>query len=202
MTEITQSSPAVQEGSRRCGERGACLSERHRLRPGAGRRDGASRFRAWISRGSGRGRTTLQEIRLRPVTGRQVVVRTEACNLCYSNVGAVLGIQAAPPAARPGHTRQRRTAPASTRTTWRSSRVMAAWASSRPSVRKCGGCKSAIVSVSRARRSAAPATTACAGAQTCANCSAETSLAISRRSPNCATARRSIRTRTSAGWPS
>lgn len=56
-------------------------------------------FRAWISRGTGRGRTTLQEVRLRPITGRQVVVRTEACNLCYSNVGAVLGIQAAPPAA-------------------------------------------------------------------------------------------------------
>ena len=56
-------------------------------------------FRAWISRGAGRGRTTLQDVRLRPITGRQVVVRTEACNLCYSNVGAVLGIQAAPPAA-------------------------------------------------------------------------------------------------------
>jgi S-(hydroxymethyl)glutathione dehydrogenase/alcohol dehydrogenase len=57
----------------------------------------ARTFRAWISRGTGRGRTTLQETRLRPVTGRNVVVRTEACNLCYSNVGAVLGIQAAPP---------------------------------------------------------------------------------------------------------
>ena len=55
-------------------------------------------FRAWISRGTGRGRTTLQDVRLRPITGRQVVVRTEACNLCYSNVGAVLGLQAAPPA--------------------------------------------------------------------------------------------------------
>jgi S-(hydroxymethyl)glutathione dehydrogenase/alcohol dehydrogenase len=55
-------------------------------------------FRAWISRGAGRGRTTLQDVRLRPISGRQVVVRTEACNLCYSNVGAVLGIQAAPPA--------------------------------------------------------------------------------------------------------
>jgi S-(hydroxymethyl)glutathione dehydrogenase / alcohol dehydrogenase len=55
-------------------------------------------FRAWISRGAGRGRTTLQEVRLRPITGRQVVVRTEACNLCYSNVGAVLGLQPAPPA--------------------------------------------------------------------------------------------------------
>jgi S-(hydroxymethyl)glutathione dehydrogenase / alcohol dehydrogenase len=57
----------------------------------------ARTFRAWISRGSGRGRTTLQDVRLRPLTGRQVVVRTEACNLCYSNVGAVLGIQPAPP---------------------------------------------------------------------------------------------------------
>src|SRR5262245_65647371 len=57
----------------------------------------ARTFRAWISRGNGRGRTTLHEVRLRPVTGRQVVVRTEACNLCYSNVGAVLGIQPAPP---------------------------------------------------------------------------------------------------------
>ena len=57
----------------------------------------ARTFRGWISRGTGRGRTTLQDIRLRPISGRQVVVRTEACNLCYSNVGAVLGIQAAPP---------------------------------------------------------------------------------------------------------
>jgi S-(hydroxymethyl)glutathione dehydrogenase/alcohol dehydrogenase len=55
-------------------------------------------FRAWISRGAGRGRTTLHDVRLRPISGRQVVVRTEACNLCYSNVGAVLGIQPAPAA--------------------------------------------------------------------------------------------------------
>jgi S-(hydroxymethyl)glutathione dehydrogenase/alcohol dehydrogenase len=54
-------------------------------------------FRAWIARGNGPGRTTLQDVRLLPVTGRQVVVRTEATNLCYSNVGAVLGIQAAGP---------------------------------------------------------------------------------------------------------
>src|SRR5688572_18323370 len=53
------------------------------------------RFRAWISRGNGRGRTTLHEVTLRPVAGRQVVVRTEATNLCYSNVGAVLGFQPA-----------------------------------------------------------------------------------------------------------
>jgi S-(hydroxymethyl)glutathione dehydrogenase / alcohol dehydrogenase len=52
----------------------------------------ARRFRGWVSRGSGRGRTTLQELTLRPISGRQVVVRTEATNLCYSNTGAVLGL--------------------------------------------------------------------------------------------------------------
>lgn len=53
----------------------------------------ARRFRGWVSRGAGPGRTTLQELTLRPIAGRQVVVRTEATNLCYSNVGPVLGIQ-------------------------------------------------------------------------------------------------------------
>ena len=52
------------------------------------------KFRGWVSRGSGRGRTTLQELTLRPISGRQVVVRTEASNLCYSNVPVVLGISA------------------------------------------------------------------------------------------------------------
>jgi S-(hydroxymethyl)glutathione dehydrogenase/alcohol dehydrogenase len=51
------------------------------------------RFRGWVSRGTGPGRTTLQELTLRPIGARQVLVRTEATNLCYSNVGAVLGIQ-------------------------------------------------------------------------------------------------------------
>lgn len=50
------------------------------------------RFRGWVSRGSGRGRTTLHELTLRPIGGRQVVVGTEATNLCYSNSGAVLGL--------------------------------------------------------------------------------------------------------------
>src|SRR5215471_13922220 len=51
------------------------------------------KFRAWISQGDGPGRTKLQEVTLRPIAGRQVLVRTEATNLCYSNVGAVLGLQ-------------------------------------------------------------------------------------------------------------
>jgi hypothetical protein len=50
-------------------------------------------FKAWISRGDGPGRTKLHEVTLRPIAGRQVVVRTEATNLCYSNAGAVLSLQ-------------------------------------------------------------------------------------------------------------
>jgi len=57
------------------------------------------RFRAWISKGDGPGRTSLQEVALRPISGRQVLVRTEATNLCYSNAPAVLG--QAPPAGAP-----------------------------------------------------------------------------------------------------
>ncbi len=49
-------------------------------------------FRGWVSRGTGTGRTTLQDLTLRPISGRQVVVRTEATNLCYSNTGVVLGL--------------------------------------------------------------------------------------------------------------
>ena len=52
----------------------------------------ARTFRAWVSRGTGAGRTTLQELTLRPIGGRQVVVRTEATNLCYSNTTTVLGL--------------------------------------------------------------------------------------------------------------
>jgi S-(hydroxymethyl)glutathione dehydrogenase/alcohol dehydrogenase len=57
----------------------------------------ARRFRGWVSRGGGPNKTTLQELTLRPITGRQIVVRTEATNLCYSNVPAVLTLP--PPAA-------------------------------------------------------------------------------------------------------
>ncbi len=50
------------------------------------------KFRGWVSRGAGPGRTTLQELTLRPISGRQIVVRTEATNLCYSNSSDVLGL--------------------------------------------------------------------------------------------------------------
>src|SRR6185295_16214106 len=59
----------------------------------------ARRFKAWIGRGEGTARTKLEEVTLKPIGGRQVVVRTEATNLCYSNVPPVLGIQPAPAAA-------------------------------------------------------------------------------------------------------
>ena len=36
----------------------------------------ARRFRGWVTRGGGTNRTTLQEMTLRPVTGRQIAVRT------------------------------------------------------------------------------------------------------------------------------
>jgi S-(hydroxymethyl)glutathione dehydrogenase/alcohol dehydrogenase len=52
----------------------------------------ARKFRAWVCRGTGSGRTTLQELTLRPIGGRQIVVRTEATNLCYSNTTSVLGL--------------------------------------------------------------------------------------------------------------
>jgi S-(hydroxymethyl)glutathione dehydrogenase/alcohol dehydrogenase len=52
------------------------------------------RFRGWVTRGGGPGRTTLQELTLNPISGRQIVVRTEATNLCYSNVPFVLALQA------------------------------------------------------------------------------------------------------------
>ena len=57
------------------------------------------RFKAWIARGEGTSRTKLEEVTLKPIGGRQVVVRTEATNLCYSNVPPVLGIQPAAAAA-------------------------------------------------------------------------------------------------------
>ena len=62
----------------------------------------ARRFRAWVTRGAGADRTTLQELTLRPISGRQIVVRTEATNLCYSNVPFVLSLQAPATAGRAG----------------------------------------------------------------------------------------------------
>lgn len=54
------------------------------------------KFRGWVTLG---GNSTLQELTLRPISGRQVLVRTEAASLCYSTSGAVLGIRPNLPAA-------------------------------------------------------------------------------------------------------
>src|SRR5512134_3858401 len=76
------------------------------------------RFRAWVSRGEGPGRTTLQDAVLRPITGRHVLVRTEATNLCYTLVPAVLGLAPpASPAAQAAPTAGALTAPPSRRRT-------------------------------------------------------------------------------------
>jgi S-(hydroxymethyl)glutathione dehydrogenase/alcohol dehydrogenase len=70
----------------------------------------ARRFRGWVGRGPvGRSRNKLEELVLRPIGGRQVVVRTEATNLCYSNAGVILGLPGAPvlPIDVPGRTGRR-----------------------------------------------------------------------------------------------
>src|SRR5580698_5315523 len=64
---------------------GALLAQSKPAAPGR-------KFRGWVSRGTGPGRTTLQDLTLRPISGRQIVVRTEATNLCYSNSSDVLGL--------------------------------------------------------------------------------------------------------------
>jgi S-(hydroxymethyl)glutathione dehydrogenase/alcohol dehydrogenase len=52
----------------------------------------ARKFRAWVTRGSGRNNGSVEELTLLPIKGRQVVVRTEAAHCCYSLSGRVLGL--------------------------------------------------------------------------------------------------------------
>ncbi len=72
---------------------GAAIAQSNTSEPSGKRSTPARKFRAWVSRGEGRNRTTLQELTLRPIKGRQVVVRTEAASLCYFNVSTVLGMR-------------------------------------------------------------------------------------------------------------
>ncbi|HUI77978.1 MAG TPA: alcohol dehydrogenase catalytic domain-containing protein [Bryobacteraceae bacterium] len=94
---------AAAGGATIAAQSGALFAQARNAAPGR-------KFRAWISRGAGPRRTTLQDVTLRPISGRQVVVRTEATNLCYSNTTDVLGLPpmnfnpprgANPPAAPP-----------------------------------------------------------------------------------------------------
>ncbi len=62
-------------------------------------------FRGWVQRPGMPNRGGIEELTLLPVTGRQVIVRTEAMQCCYSNVARMLGTQdpntAAGPNVRP-----------------------------------------------------------------------------------------------------
>src|SRR5579864_2708660 len=76
---------AAAGGAAIAAQSGVLLAQSRNAAPGR-------KFRGWISRGTGPGRTTLQELTLRPISGRQVLVRTEATNLCYTNATDVLGL--------------------------------------------------------------------------------------------------------------
>ena len=52
----------------------------------------ARKFRAWVTRGNGPNPTTLHEVTLRPIGGRQIVIRNEATQLCYTIGSQVLGL--------------------------------------------------------------------------------------------------------------
>lgn len=54
------------------------------------------RFRAMVSTGFGPNTTRLQELTLLPISGRQVVVQTEASQCCYTMCARVLGTQDPP----------------------------------------------------------------------------------------------------------
>jgi len=82
---LTQGIAAATGGAALAAQTGKLLAQSKVAAPGR-------KFRGWVSRGSGPGRTALQELTLRPIGGRQVVVRTEATNLCYSKSSDVLGL--------------------------------------------------------------------------------------------------------------
>jgi S-(hydroxymethyl)glutathione dehydrogenase/alcohol dehydrogenase len=53
-------------------------------------------MRAWVSRGFGAATTRLEELTLLPIAGRQVLVRTEATQCCYTMTARILGTQDPP----------------------------------------------------------------------------------------------------------
>lgn len=63
---------------------------------GAGSQAAGRRFKAWVSRGFGANTTKLEELTLLPIGGRQVLVRTEVTQCCYSMVARMLGTQDPP----------------------------------------------------------------------------------------------------------
>jgi S-(hydroxymethyl)glutathione dehydrogenase/alcohol dehydrogenase len=65
-------------------------------RAGAGDTVAGRTFRAWVSRGFGRATTNLEELTLLPIAGRQVLVRTQATQCCYTMTARILGTQDPP----------------------------------------------------------------------------------------------------------
>lgn len=63
---------------------------------GSGGAVAGRRFKAWVSRGFGASTTKLEDLTMLPISGRQVVVRTEVTQCCYSMVGRILGTQDPP----------------------------------------------------------------------------------------------------------
>src|SRR5262245_9242332 len=63
---------------------------------GAGASVAGRKIKAWVSRGFGANTTKLEEITLLPISGRQVVVRTEVTQCCYTMAARMLGTQDPP----------------------------------------------------------------------------------------------------------
>src|SRR5262245_15786636 len=62
----------------------------------AGQSYAGRKFRAVVSTGFGPNTTKLQELTLLPISGRQVLVRTEISQCCYTMCARVLGTQDPP----------------------------------------------------------------------------------------------------------
>src|SRR5947209_1283620 len=54
------------------------------------------KFKAVVSRGFGANTTAIEELRLLPISGRQVLVRTEVTQCCYTMSARVMGTQDPP----------------------------------------------------------------------------------------------------------
>lgn len=64
---------------------------------GGGTSNGAGRrFRGWVSRGFGANTTALTDLTLLPIGGRQVLIRTEVTQCCYTMAARMLGTQDPP----------------------------------------------------------------------------------------------------------
>jgi S-(hydroxymethyl)glutathione dehydrogenase / alcohol dehydrogenase len=63
---------------------------------GAGAAAAGRKIKAWVSRGFGANTTHLEELTLLPISGRQVIVRTEVTQCCYTMAARMLGTQDPP----------------------------------------------------------------------------------------------------------